>query len=568
MAEPGLANLFPRRDGLAEMNIPPELLAQLAPLWMRSAGQGTNQATEPMARALLDYESRSPAEIAAMRTANSVRPIAGRAGEGPSIRNIFDMTPVGAMVNAGAAAAPALSAAIDLPAAAVSQIGREETGLGQARKKQQQNESNVGARTAAAAAGADDRRSIMAEQKILAARGLYTGAIDGNAGADTLAARAEAARLDAEAATKAAADSARAGADTATAQANAKAAEAALEKSRLDAANIDLQKKGSDINAKLESEVGPFQQVLRDYGPLAGYVAGAGGGYGGKKLVNYASNKLSERAATKAEALMADLPSGTGKAANLDKATAVNEFWRKGGAGEAVPFRMTPQQAPGFVANEMAAPTSGLYAPKTARNATIDTIAPVAGAGESAYFQFVGAPNAHEELRQAYAAADKAPTDANLRRVQAAKDSVAIAEFMTNAGRGFAGTYGTKVFTSPRNPTQPSMKEAELTRGQVEDWLRAQAASSARKSQAPAAVQTGDQSALPGLAQMQFPPAKAPSRAPRSRPSASESRPVFEDARGVLRYADDGTPVPPPIKGSASLLQCEPRKPGGARRQR
>lgn len=62
----------------------------------------TNVQQSPrMTRAIPGYESRDPFELAAMRTQGSARPMAGRAGEGPSVRDVFDMTRAGTAAAVG-----------------------------------------------------------------------------------------------------------------------------------------------------------------------------------------------------------------------------------------------------------------------------------------------------------------------------------------------------------------------------------------------------------------------------------------------------------------------------------
>jgi hypothetical protein len=68
-----------------------------------------------------------------------------------------------------------------------------------------------------------------------------------------------------------------------------------------------------------------------------------------------------EARAAKAEALFDDAIEGTSKAAQNDRVSRVNSFWRQGGGNE--PFNITPNQAPGFASNPNVSPASSLYGP-------------------------------------------------------------------------------------------------------------------------------------------------------------------------------------------------------------
>jgi hypothetical protein len=73
--------------------------------WLPLHALGTGLAEVPpddlpeLTRGLPDYEQRDPSALAAMRVRNSVRPIAGRAGEGPSVRDVLNMTAIGRLAN-------------------------------------------------------------------------------------------------------------------------------------------------------------------------------------------------------------------------------------------------------------------------------------------------------------------------------------------------------------------------------------------------------------------------------------------------------------------------------------
>jgi hypothetical protein len=459
------------------------------PMWLQSAAQPMPQPAPPMTRALPNYETTDPFELAAMRTRETVRPTAGRAGEGPTVRQIFDATLPGQITNAVVGLSPlqdALYGYAGQAGAKTRKFIEENFGIGRAQ-------------------GAENPDLVKELQTQLRDLGYYRGPIDGRMGPATAEAKQ---KFDAAEAQKRADELAtqNANAATATAAAQQKAAEAQLEAARLTREQQQYKEAGSERLKQLEGEVPWYRQALRDYGGPAGYAIGALLGLGTRAGVVAGSNKLSRKAAEAAEEMFSEEASGS-----LNRMARVNEFWRKGGAGDAVPFQMTPGSAPGFAANPNVAPMSRLYQPSRAMNATTDVGIPAAFGAESAYGQFSMAPKAHEELRLANEAAANDPSEVNLRRLQAAKDSVAIAEFMTNLGRGAGGTYAASSLKLQRSPTQPDMRAAEAERGELERYLRQQ---ESRLQQAPSPTPLQGPAPTPALPRQSIPALPAPSGPP------------------------------------------------------
>src|SRR5262245_61424268 len=63
------------------------------------AGTYQNPNAPALTRALPGYEDMSPHELAALRQRETVRPTAGRAGEGPTVRDVFNTTALGTLMN-------------------------------------------------------------------------------------------------------------------------------------------------------------------------------------------------------------------------------------------------------------------------------------------------------------------------------------------------------------------------------------------------------------------------------------------------------------------------------------
>lgn len=304
--------------------------------------------------------------------------------------------------------------------------------------------------------------AVKALQKKLQAEGLYSGDIDGNFGPGTRRAQ--------EALTQR--DLAKAKQDEVAA--SRAASEATIAQAKQKEADRKYKQEGSARLQTVESDVPWYSKALRDYATPAGVVGGMLLGSGVRAGVTAAANRASANTARKAEEIFAEKASGV-----PGRAARVNEFWRQGGAkpGE-VPFLTTPG-APGMTPNPAAPPVGSLYAPSTGKNLATDLgIAGMAG-GESAYGQFVMTPAAQERMQRATAAAAEDPSEVNIRELQAAKDNLAMAEVITNLGRGTAGGYLGSSIKMKRTPTAPRMNKAESEQVMIGNLLRKQAAKAA-----------------------------------------------------------------------------------------
>jgi hypothetical protein len=306
----------------------------------------------------------------------------------------------------------------------------------------------------------ENPEAVKALQIKLREQGFYTGAIDGRMGPATARAQqnfmaAEELKVRQQAANAATAETRR-----------------RLEEDRRRA---QQREEGEARLRETEQNVPWYRRALRDYATPIGVAGGMLAGAAARSGVTSVFNKLSERAARRAEGLFET--TARGPAARVAR---VNEFWRRGG-GE-VPFTSTPNTAPGFAANPNASPLEQLYQASRARNIATDVGITGAFAGESALGQSVLLPQAREELRAAQDLVSKDPSEVNIGRMQAALDRVAVAEALTNFGRAGALSYPGAALKMQRRPTAPAMNRAEEERLQLEQLLRSRSKPKAVKS--------------------------------------------------------------------------------------
>jgi hypothetical protein len=328
-------------------------------------------------------------------------------------------------------------------------------------------------------AGANEPDMVKQLQAELKAKGYYSGPIDGVMGKGTQAAKdkfdaAEALRVqrDLAEAQKAAATAAGEGARAQQAETERRAREAETRSQE--------REQGAERMRQMEEAVPTWRKALRDYAAPAGYVTGAVAGGALRTGLVKGANRWWQGKTSAAEELV-DFAKGTPASA---KVARTNEFWRRGG-GE-VPFVNTPKTAPGFAANPAVTPTADLYQPPRAWNAITDLGATAGFAGESAYGQLVQGAAADEELKAAREAVSADPSEANLNRLQAAKDNAAFAQLLTNFGRGGVGGYAGKAAFTRRNQPPPAMEKAEQSKLDIEKKLRPAARTTKAGKAAPA----------------------------------------------------------------------------------
>ena len=214
------------------------------------------------------------------------------------------------------------------------------------------------------------------------------------------------------------------------------------------------------------------QELLREVGPWLGVGAGLLLGKmtrGG--AVRQAAAKATEQAA-KADALLTSgaLGRGMGNPKGLtSRAANLNEFWRMGGSEGQVPFKtlasgetrprggamdpndLFPVGAKHFRSNDVGMMGSGL-----------------AEAGVSGTMLL----SAQAEVAAAQDAADKDPSEANLARLERAKDMAKVAETAARFGLGFAGGRAFGALQKPYVNIRPNIAGAEAERALLLDAIR------------------------------------------------------------------------------------------------
>lgn len=217
-------------------------------------------------------------------------------------------------------------------------------------------------------------------------------------------------------------------------------------------------------------------ELLREFGPWAATAAGLGLGLmtrGG--AVKKAAIESAKKAAAADALLMPGVAVADGAKAALSpkgltsRAANLNEFWRMGGAEEAVPFIDKPKV--GWRARTGAAEPSELFVEQSPHLRANDVGMIGSGIGEAglstgAYFA------ANAELEAAQKIADENPTQANLARVERAKDMLKIAESAMRLGLGFAGARGFAALKTPYKSIRPNVPGAEAERSLLLDAIR------------------------------------------------------------------------------------------------
>ena len=211
----------------------------------------------------------------------------------------------------------------------------------------------------------------------------------------------------------------------------------------------------------------PLHEGLRELGPLA---AMAGGAYLGHRFrvgaVRKANARL-EELNRDANALLTPGPVMRGRSAAAQaeparRAAYINDFWRLGGAGERVPFAATKTPR-GFRRRGGAADPATLYPQESSRFRGTDIGMIGAGLGEAGVSG--GALYlAQQELAEAQAAANQSPSEANLTRLERARDAVAVLQSTMRAGIGVAMGRAGGAVIHPYARGRPNIAEAERER--------------------------------------------------------------------------------------------------------
>lgn len=306
---------------------------------------------------------------------------------------------------------------------------------------------------------ADD--AVKQLQQQLRDAGYYSGPIDGIMGGGTRTAKQQ---FDADAARREQADLERQRVEAARTAAQAQAEEARREREE---AKLAAQQRaaGEQRMREMEENVPAWRRILRDYGPMAGYAAGALAGIGTRKGMTGSFSRGSKAAASKMDELVSgqgDLPARMG---------GVNRFWQEGGAKE-LPFNPAPTSRFGMQSNPKAPSATTLHQPppRISEFARARDAGVLAGAGTEAMVGQKMAERARADLAEAYDAVERDPSEANIQRLQAAMDRVAVWDFTGNLGRGMGLLYAAMAPKMRYQSTRPNVAagEAERTRLDLE----------------------------------------------------------------------------------------------------
>ena len=220
----------------------------------------------------------------------------------------------------------------------------------------------------------------------------------------------------------------------------------------------------SDDERARGARAGPWQQAAREFGPWFAAALGAYVGHRTRTGAVSRANELTERNVAGANALLTPGPlmpgrSAAARADTMGRAANMNEFWSRGGAGEAVPFSPA-QTARGFRGRPGAAEAATLFPPDTRRFRGQDFGHIGAGLGEAG-LSAGGWYLAQQELAAAQAAVDRDRSEINLARLERAHDMAAVAQAFMRAGLGYAGGRRGGAFTHPYSNARPNISGAE-----------------------------------------------------------------------------------------------------------
>jgi hypothetical protein len=317
---------------------------------------------------------------------------------------------------------------------------------------------------------------IAKEQEELRARGYYDGAIDGIEGDGTKKARqrfqAEEPKRREQELEAARSKAQQTGNEAAIAKANADLAEAQRRRKAEETA-AQQREAGEQRLRDVDKNTPLLSQLIRDYGPPAGYALGAFAGPLAAKGTSAFFNKLADRQATRANRVLDEAAAAPNE---LGRVGPVNQFWSEGqsrplrGAPD-VPFPTVTGQSVPFTSNPSAPASSTLYQPNRAAYAGADA-AVSAGFGAEATIAADKAREANAELAKAREALETNPSEVNIQRYQTAKDLVAIYESAANVGRVGVFTHAPAAIPKYlQTPARPNMSRADTQRLELERYL-------------------------------------------------------------------------------------------------
>ncbi len=216
------------------------------------------------------------------------------------------------------------------------------------------------------------------------------------------------------------------------------------------------------------------QQILREAAPYLG--AAAGIFFGGRSRMGAVKKAAvgAQADIARANSLLTPGPINTSRnalarAAVKGQPANINEFWRMGGAGENVPFDVNTKGD--WRSRPKATPPSKLFPEKTPRLRAGD-YAVIASALGEAGISTVGIEMVQKELEAAQAEAAKNPTEANLQRVEQARDMLGVLTAAQRLGLFFAGGRALSAWKKPYQSARPNIAEAEAERARLLEYFQ------------------------------------------------------------------------------------------------
>jgi hypothetical protein len=228
---------------------------------------------------------------------------------------------------------------------------------------------------------------------------------------------------------------------------------------------------GEERLRRSNEDLSGFQRFMRDYGELTGYGAGLLLGTGSRWGVTAASDALSARRATRATQIMGQ------RARDFeDRVGRVNEFWMRGQRRSPLSNRepaLVPDatSARGFRSNPNAPAIEELYRPSAAGNATADIGIPAFFAGDAA-ISYTLKRQYEQDVKDAEAAVDKEPSEANIERLQTARVKAGMADAVFRGMAVAAGSYPASALKFQRHPADVSTRRAEAELARLNRMIR------------------------------------------------------------------------------------------------
>jgi hypothetical protein len=222
----------------------------------------------------------------------------------------------------------------------------------------------------------------------------------------------------------------------------------------------DLEKVGTDLDerAAFEDEEAPeWKKVGRELAPWIGVAAGMALGYRGRAGAVKKAIVPAQKAATTANSKLTPGPVSPGRT-NASRAALkrqfanINEFWTLGGAGDRVPFEVKANGDYKARPKKDVAPPSELF--KNQRFRAGDAVVMAMAAGETG-LSTVAIHFAEGELKAAQEAVDDQATPAAVKRLETARDNLALLQLAQRAGAAMLATRLAASFKSK----YPSVRE-------------------------------------------------------------------------------------------------------------